>query len=79
MGGVMPNWLIPTLKWGGIVVAVVFAVALVVVSGQSDVPAEGAEEAASTAPIVLYWILLIVGVIAAVAGFVLGGRQKASS
>ena len=36
----MPNWLIPTLKWGGIVVAVAFAIALVVVSGQSDVPAE---------------------------------------
>ena len=71
----MPNWLIPTLKWGGIVVAVVFAVAFVV-SGPSDTPAEGAE---STAPIALYWILFIVGFIAAVAGFALGGRQKASS
>ena len=75
----MPDWLIPTLKWGGIVVAVAFAIALVVVSGQSGTPAEGAEEVASTAPVVLYWILLIVGVVAAVAGFVLGGRQKASS
>ena len=75
----MPNWLIPTLKWGGIVVAVAFAIVLVVVSGQPDTPAEGAADAASTAPVVLSWILLIVGVVAAVAGFVLGGRQKASS
>ncbi len=75
----MPNWLIPTLKWGGIVVAVAFAIALVVVSGQSDVPAEGAEEAASTAPVVLYWVLFAVGVIAAVVGFVLAGRQKSST
>jgi len=74
----MPNWLIPTLKWGGIVVAVAFAIALIV-PGQPDTPAERAAEAASTAPVVLYWILLIVGVIAAVVGFVLGGRQKASS
>ncbi len=74
----MPNWLIPALKWGGIVVAVVFAVALLV-SGQSDTPAEGAAEAASTAPVTLYWILLVVGVVAAVIGFVLASRQKASS
>ncbi len=74
----MPNWLIPTLKWGGIVVAVVFAIALVL-TGQSDTPAEGAAEAASAVPVALYWVLLVVGVVAAIAGFVLGGRQKASS
>ncbi len=49
----MPDWLIPTLKWGGIVVAVVFAIALIV-PGQPVAPAEGAAEAASTAPVVLY-------------------------
>ncbi len=75
----MPNWLIPTLKWGGIVVAVVSAIALIVVSGQPDTPAEGVEEAASTAPVVLYWVLLVVGVIAAAAGFVLASRQKTST
>ena len=74
----MPNWLIPALKWGGIVVAVVFAIALFV-PGRFDTAAEGAEEAASTAPVVLYWVLLVVGVVGAVAGFVLGGRKKASS
>ena len=49
----MPDWLIPTLKWGGIVVAVIFAIALIV-PGQPGTPAEGAAEAASTAPVVLY-------------------------
>ncbi len=71
----MTNWLIPTLKWGGIVVAVAFAIALFL-AGQFDTAAEGAAEAASTAPIVLYWVLLAVGVIAAVIGFVLASRQK---
>ena len=75
----MPNWLIPTLKWGGIAVAVGFAIALVLVSGQLDTPAEGAAEATPAAPVVLYWVLLVVGVIAAVAGFVLGSRRIASS
>lgn len=73
----MPNWLIPTLKWGGIAVAVAFAIALFVVPGQPDAPAEGAADAASAAPVVVYWVLLVVGVVAAVAGFVLGSRQKA--
>ncbi len=71
----MPDWLIPTLKWGGIVAAVVSAIALIV-PGQPDTPVEGAAEAASTAPVVLYWVLFAVGVIAAVIGFVLASRQK---
>ncbi len=71
----MTNWLNPTLKWGGIVVAVAFAIALFL-AGQFDTAAEGAAEAASTAPIVLYWVLFAVGVVAAVIGFVLASRQK---
>ncbi len=74
----MPNWLVPTLKWGGIAVAIVFAIALGV-TGQQDAPAEGAEEVASTAPVALYWVLLIAGVVAGIVGFWLGGKQKASS
>ncbi len=55
-------------------VAVVFAIALFV-PGQPDTAAEGAAEAASTAPVVLYWVLFAVGVIAAVVGFVMASRQ----
>ena len=55
----MPNWLIPLLKWGGIALAVVFAIAVVYME-----------------PMPLYWVLLVVGVVAAIAGFVLD-RPKA--
>ena len=61
----MPSWLTVTLKWGGIVVAVVFAAALIWVQ-QSAPDAEGAP---SAAPVEVYWVLLAVGVIAAIVGF----------
>ncbi len=61
----MPSWLTVTLKWGGIAVAIVFAAALIWVE-QSAPEAEGA---ASAAPVEVYWILLALGVIAAIIGF----------
>ncbi len=70
----MPNWLIPLLKWGGIAVAVVFAVAVILTETSGPIP-EGGE---TSAPVALYWVLLVVGVVAAIAGFVLD-RRKASS
>ncbi len=68
----MPNWLTPALKWGGIALAVVYAITLVKIS--APIP-EGDE---ISAPVALYWVLLVVGVVAAIAGFVLD-RRKASS
>ncbi len=62
------------LTIGGVSVAVVFAVALVWVEVFAR-PPEGIE---SGAPEALYWVLLVVGVVAAIAGFVLD-RRKASS
>lgn len=56
----MPTWLVPTVKWGGIALAVI-------------APPEATaatDEAATT----LYWILLLVGVVAAIAGFVMARR-----
>ncbi len=70
----MPNWLTPTLKWGGIALAVVFAIAVILTKTSGPIP-EGGE---TSAPVALYWVLLVVGVVAAIAGFVLE-RQKASS
>ncbi len=61
----MPSWLTNTLKWGGIAVAIVFAAALIWVE-QSAPDAEGAQ---SAAPVEVYWVLLAVGVIAAIIGF----------
>ena len=62
----MPSWLTVTLKCGGIAVAIVFAAALIWVE-QSAPDAEGAP---SAAPVEVYWVLLAVGVIAAIIGFV---------
>ncbi len=62
----MSNWQVLVLRWGGALLAAVFAVALILVYFVVDT-AEG--ETASSAPEIIYWILLIVGVIAAVVGF----------
>ncbi len=62
----MPSWLTVTLKWGGIAVAIVFAAALIWV----ELSAPDTEGALSAAPVELYWVLLAVGVIAAIIGIV---------
>ncbi len=60
----MPSWLTVTLMWGGIAVAIVFAAALIWV----EQSAPDAKEAASAAPVELYWVLFAVGVLAAIIG-----------
>lgn len=70
----MPTWLTPLLKWGGILVVIVFAAALVWVWQTAPGPESG-EQAADGAPVALYWILLVVGVVAAIAGFILDRRK----
>jgi hypothetical protein len=70
--GVMPSWLTDTLKWGGSAVAIVFAAALIWVK-QSAPDAEGAP---SAAPVEVYWVLLAVGVIAAIFGFAVASAQR---
>ncbi len=64
MIGKCSSWLTVTLKWGGIAVAIVFAAALIWIEQLAD-----AKGALSAAPVELYWILLAVGVIAAIIGF----------
>ncbi len=66
----MPSWLIVTLKWGGSAIAIVFVAALIWVQ-QSAPDAKGA---LSAAPVELYWVLLAVGVIAAIIGFSMDKR-----
>ncbi len=67
----MPSWLTDTLKWGGSAVAIVFAAALIWVE-QSAPDAKGAP---SAAPVEVYWVLLAVGVIAAIIGFAVKMRS----
>jgi hypothetical protein len=70
----MPTWLVPTLKWGDIGLAVIAAIAIIYVQLTTAPAPFEATAAADEAPITLYWILLLVGVVAAIAGFVIERR-----
>ncbi len=59
------------MKWGGIALAVVYAIAVINVETSAPLT-EGGE---TSAPVTLYWVLLVIGVVAAIAGFVLGRRK----
>jgi hypothetical protein len=72
----MPSWLVPTLKWGGIVLAIVSAIALIYVQIAAPPPGPETGEAVDDAPVTLYWILLVIGVVAGIAGFVLERRKS---
>ena len=69
----IPSWLTPLLQRGGIVLAIVFAAALIWV--ENFAPPDGSDTVASAAPTELYWVLLVIGVVAAIAGFYLA-RNK---
>ncbi len=71
----MPRWLVPVLRFGGIALAVVSAAGLIYV--QLVVPTSEEAPAEITAPVTVYWVLLGVGVVAAIVGFVVGrGKPK---
>jgi hypothetical protein len=70
----MPTWLVPTLKWGGIGLAVIAAITIIYVQFIAAPAPPDATAATDEAPMTLYWILLLVGVVAAIAGFVIGWR-----
>ena len=70
----MPTWLVPTLKWGGIALAVIAAIAIIYVQFVATPAPPEATAATDEAPMTLYWILLAIGVVAAIAGFLIGRR-----
>ncbi|MFQ5984359.1 MAG: hypothetical protein ACE5LL_02435, partial [Alphaproteobacteria bacterium] len=72
---VMPKWLTPLLKWGGICLFVFFVAALIIVRATAPTPEAGAPPTEIAAPVVLYWILVVVGLVAAILGFVLERRK----
>ncbi len=72
----MPSWLTPILQWGGFALAILSAAALIYVLGVLVPAAEGEGTADQiTAPVPVYWVLLVIGVVGAVVGFVLGRRK----
>jgi hypothetical protein len=68
--GTMPTWLVPTLKWGGIALAVIAAIAIIYVQFIAAPAPPDATAATDEAPMTLYWILLLVGVVGRVARLV---------
>ncbi len=75
----MPTWLILVLQWGGLVLAGLSAVALIYFLGIPGImePVAEADAAAEPviAPITMYWVLLVIGVVGAVVGVVLDRRS----
>jgi hypothetical protein len=72
----MPTWLAPTLKWGGIALAIISAVAIIYVQYIAAAPMPEGGAATDEAPMTLYWVLLVIGVAAAIAGFALGRPKR---
>jgi hypothetical protein len=68
----MSDSLAAKLKWGGIVLAIVAAIAIAYVK---TLAADGG----AGAPVILYWILLLVGAVAAVIGATVQKRRQADS
>jgi hypothetical protein len=64
------------LKWGGIALAIIAAIAIIYVQFLAAPAPPEATEATDEAPMTLYWIMLMVGVVAAIAGFVLQRPKK---
>ncbi len=62
----MSNWQVLVLRWGGLLLAVVFALTLILVYFVIDRP-EG--ETPTSAQQIIYWVLLGIGVVAAGVGF----------
>ncbi len=72
----MPSWLILVLQWGGLALAVLSAAALIYVLSIMEPAAEGEGAAEQVlAPVTMYWVLLVIGAVCAVVGFVLGRRK----
>jgi hypothetical protein len=71
----LPNWLTPVLRWGGLALAVLMAAILIVVKVLTKALEAGAMPALSAAPEWLYWVLLVVGVVAAAVGFSVAQRK----
>lgn len=67
----MPGWLTGVLKWGGIALTILMATALVYL----EIFPRTSEDEASAAPVMRYWVMLVVGLAAAVIGVVVDRRK----
>ncbi len=72
----MPKQLTLILGWGGVAVVVISAIALIYVEMVTPAPEAGAAPGETAAPITLYWVLVVIGAVAAIVGFVADWRRK---
>ena len=72
----MPKWLTLILAWGGVAVVVISAIALIYVGAVMPAPEAGAAPSETAAPITLYWVLLVIGIVAAIVGYLVDKRSK---
>ncbi len=72
----MPKWLTLILGWGGVAVVVISAIALIYVESVMPTPEAAATPGETAAPITLYWVLLVIGAVAAVVGYFADKQRK---
>ncbi len=72
----LPNWLTLVLRWGGLALAVLMAAILIAVKVLKQAPEAGAMPEPGAVPDWLYWVLLVVGVVAVAVGFSAGQRKS---
>jgi hypothetical protein len=71
----MPSWVVPTLKWGGVVLATVSAIALIYVQFIAAAPAPETEVAPNQTLVTLCWVFLVTGIVVTIAAIVVEQRQ----
>ncbi len=72
----MPSLLFLVLQWGGLALAVLSAAALIYFLGIMEPAAEGEAAAEQViAPVTMYWVLLVIGAVCAVVGFIMDRRM----
>jgi hypothetical protein len=71
----MPSWVVTTLKWGGVVLATVSAIALIYVQFIAATPAPETGVAPNQTLVTLCWVFLVTGIVVTIAAIVVEQRQ----
>ncbi len=76
----MPKWLFLLLRWGGPALVVFFAIPLFIIGPMGPhmgTPGASQEPAVTTdAPLFLYWIFVLIGVVAAFVGWIVADPRS---
>ncbi len=75
----MPRWLVLLLRWGGPALVVVFAIPLFVIGPMGPhmgTPGVNVVPETTDAPLLLYWIFVLIGAVAAFVGWLAAGSRS---